>query len=117
MEILDTGATTGVPPRGLDTRQSFPDPVPEDVGVRRQWLSCRIGPPHVQHGAEPTEITLSRDWLVKPEQSARELKFTHPKRGAVVAHGCRPKRLVSGYFRGPVHLVALAQQQIVTRTS
>ena len=36
MEILDTGATTGVPPRCLDIRQSFPDPVPEDVGVRRQ---------------------------------------------------------------------------------
>ena len=52
MEILDTGATTGVPPRGLDTRQSFPDPVPEDVGVRRQWLSCRISPAHLQHGAQ-----------------------------------------------------------------
>ena len=58
--------------------------------------------------AEPTEVTLSRDWFVKSEQSARELKLTHPKRGAVVAHGCRPKRLVSAYFRGPVHLVALA---------
>jgi hypothetical protein len=51
MEILDTGATTGVPPRCLDTRQSFPDPVPEDISLRRQWLSRGVGPAHLQHGA------------------------------------------------------------------
>ena len=52
MEIVDTGTTTGVPPRCLDTRQSFPDRVPEDVGVGLQWLSRGVGPAHLQHGAQ-----------------------------------------------------------------
>jgi hypothetical protein len=49
MEIVDTGTSTGVPPRRLDTRESFPDRVPEDVGVGRQRLSRGVGPAHLQH--------------------------------------------------------------------
>ena len=52
MEIADTGAPTGVPPRRLDGHAPLAHGVAEDVGVGRELLTLGVGSAHLQHGAQ-----------------------------------------------------------------